>query len=110
MKYEELKTILDYINTNYEIHAEIEEIFDKQNIFFINKKSSYPLCSFHFGICPEIGFAPGKLLMYCSKENKSHCGSGWASIYKGYETIDDFLKNSGVEKRKTKQLTIFDCM
>lgn len=102
--------INDYILKKYKVKTLINLNFKNENqICFKNNKSEYPFCSLYLDICPNWGFAPGKILIHHARENKSHEGSSGAIIFKGKESIDWLMINFfEISKKQEEQTTIFD--
>ncbi len=90
-----------YITKFYSVKTLINLSWNNlDQICFTNKKLHYPFCSFYFDICPKLGYAPGKLLIYHKEEDKYHIGSSGSIVYEGIESIDWLMQNVFKLKKK----------
>lgn len=106
---QELLNIQGYIEKSYQVKTEINSYYGEiEQICFKNNNLEYPFCSLYLDICPNWGFAPGKILIHYSREKKDHTGGFGANVYIGMQSIDELMNNFFKINKKESQTTIFD--
>lgn len=110
---EELIKIQQYIKENYNLDFELTTNYNNEFALKRRDKKNNYVAELYLGICPDYGFAPGKVLLYEEIQHgmSPYDGSnGSAVIYKGFDTIDNYLSNPYINAKKIadKQMNIFD--